>query len=68
MAKKKNWFEKTMAVLGGLCVAGGLVFSIMWFVPGIHDKVWPTQEITTEQEQDTTNNNVNTETDNTTEE
>ena len=65
MAKKKNWFVKTMATLGAVCVAGGLIFSVMWFVPGIHDKVWPAQEITTEQEQDTTNN---TETDNTVEE
>ncbi len=63
MAKKrKNWFKTTMAWLGGAAVLAGLTFSIMWFVPSIHDKIWVSggDQQQTEQEQ-----NTNTETDNT---
>ena len=49
--KKKRsrlrWYEKLMIALFGVVVLGGAVFSIMWFVPSIHDAVW-TPETTTE--------------------
>lgn len=48
MAKKKtNLFVKILAALGTVAVAGGLIFTVMWCVPSIHDAVWP--EVTTEQ-------------------
>ena len=62
MAKKRKGFFKTaMACLGGVAVLAGITFSLMWFVPSIHDKIWqPGDNQQTEQEQ-----NTNTETNNT---
>lgn len=62
MAKKKNnLFTKIMACVGGIAVVAGAVFSILWFVPSIHDKIWtPNDQQQTEQE--TTTNKDATET------
>lgn len=57
MAKKKTgWFKTTMAVVGGLAVTAGIIFSVLWFVPSIHDKIWtPADNQQTEQEQEANN-------------
>jgi len=62
MAKKKNdLFTKIMACVGGLAVVAGVVFSVLWFVPSIHDKIWtPSDQTQTEQEQDTTTDTTTT--------
>lgn len=59
MKKNKNkWFTKALAGLCAVVVLGAAAFSIMWFVPSIHDKVWDNNTTTTETTEDT-----NTETD-----
>ena len=57
--KKRNWLTIVLACIGGLAVIGAIVFSIMWFVPSIHNKVWEPETTTetpdTEQNVDTDN-------------
>lgn len=53
MAKKKTgWFKTTMAVVGGLAVTAGIIFSVLWFVPSIHDRIWTPTSDQTEVEPD----------------
>ena len=41
-SKKQGLLGKVFAGLGALCVCAGIVFSVLWFVPSIHDKIWTT--------------------------
>lgn len=62
MSKKKTSLTtKIFAGLGIACVLGAAIFSVLWFVPSIHDKIWtPTTDTTTEIEDNTDNTNDET--------
>lgn len=53
-SKRNGVLGKVFAGLGALCVTAGVAFSVMWFVPGIHDKIWTPTTDTTETTDDTT--------------
>lgn len=47
-SKRNGILGKVFAGLGALCVCAGIVFSVLWFVPSIHDKIWtPNPDTTT---------------------
>ena len=57
--KKTNWFTKFLVIIAVLCIGAGIVFSVLWCVPSIHDKIW-TPETTTTTEDDTTTDDTTT--------
>ncbi len=67
--KSKGLATKILAALGVLAVAFGIVFSILWFVPSIHDAIWVPETTTTEDDTttdtDTSTDTEGTDTDNT---
>ncbi len=53
-SKRNGILGKVFAGLGALCVCAGTAFSVMWFVPSIHDKIWTPGTDTTTTTDDTT--------------
>ncbi len=52
--KRISILGKIFAGFGALCVCAGIVFSVLWFVPSIHDKIWtPADSDTTTTTDDT---------------